>query len=442
MNYHLVGIKGSGMAGIAQILSDQGHYVQGSDTNNFVFTEERLKEKGILILGFNEVKYDTIDVVIVGHSFFPWHSEVEEAHKRSIPVIEYNEFLATWVNHSPSIAIAGSHGKTTTTGYVVKALQATKKITYLIGDGTAQAQPQSDYFVFEACEYRRHFLHYHPSIAVILNVDLDHTDYFESMEDYRSAFQQFISQVKNLIILNSDDPETQKINYPKGKTKTFGIHSNADLKADKIEIKKEGTFFHVSYHQQLLGTMMIPFFGEAMIYNALATILISLSSGQTWDETIFGMNQFSGTKRRYQETLSGDDVIIDDYAHHPSQIRAVIERVRLQFPSRILVAIYQPDRYSRLWSFVRDIANALDLADHAFILPFPVTAKNDTTHEFDATILSRFNPRIGLLGAAESWMTIEKLPSPVIFLFMSSKDMSEAKSHLMSLRNKLFDKDR
>ena len=182
MNIYMVGIKGSGMAGLAQILFDLGHNVKGSDSSNYVFTEEKLKEKGIEIESLDNMNYKDSDIIIIGNSFIGTYDFINKK------TISYQEALSYLNDKYYSIAVCGTHGKTTTTNMIKHVLSSTYDISYLVGDGQGKAYPNGNFFVYEACEHRRHFLSYNPDIIVCTNIDYDHVDYYKNKEEYKKAF--------------------------------------------------------------------------------------------------------------------------------------------------------------------------------------------------------------------------------------------------------------
>lgn len=194
--YHFIGIKGTGMSALAQILHDSGEAVQGSDLEKYFFTEEALREKNITILPFDENNITEGLTIIAGNAFNDDHEEIKKAKELGLEFYRYHEFLGEWLTRFMSVAVTGAHGKTSTTGLLAHALKQNIPTSFLIGDGTGCGHPKSEYFVFEACEYRRHFLAYKPDYAIMTNVDFDHPDYFRSIEDVFDAFQSMAMNVK------------------------------------------------------------------------------------------------------------------------------------------------------------------------------------------------------------------------------------------------------
>ena len=209
--YHFVGIKGSGMSALAQILHEMGYSVQGSDVEKYFFTQAALEKAGIKILPFQKDNISEGMIVIAGNAFPDTHEEIEQAKKLDIPVIRYHRFLGEFTKNFTSIAVTGSHGKTSTTGLLSHVLEGAQPTACLIGDGTGKGVKDAKYFVFEACEYRRHFLSYFPDYAIMTNIDFDHPDYFANIEDVFSAFQEMAIQVKKGIFAYGDDEYLQRI---------------------------------------------------------------------------------------------------------------------------------------------------------------------------------------------------------------------------------------
>lgn len=198
--YHFTGIKGTGMSSLAQILHDSGEKVQGSDVDKRFFTQDVLEAKNIEIMSFSEENITDGLTIIAGNAFGDDHEEIVAAREKGLPFYRYHEFLGEWLQKFTSIAVTGAHGKTSTTGLLAHVLTENYPTSFLIGDGTGKGHQDSQYFAFEACEYRRHFLAYEPDYAIMTNIDFDHPDYFSSVEDVFQAFQQMAKQVKKGII--------------------------------------------------------------------------------------------------------------------------------------------------------------------------------------------------------------------------------------------------
>ncbi|NEY21534.1 UDP-N-acetylmuramate--L-alanine ligase [Bacillus ginsengihumi] len=364
--YHFVGIKGSGMSALAQILHDIGYEVQGSDVEKYFFTQKPLDDAGIKILPFNRENIKPGLTVIAGNAFPDTHEEIQKAFKLGVPVIRYHKFLGDFANKFTSIAVTGAHGKTSTTGLLAHVMHAIKPTSYLIGDGTGVGVKDAEYFVFEACEYRRHFLSYFPDYAIMTNIDFDHPDYYANINDVFSAFQEIALQVKKGIIAYGDDEQLQKI-QAKVPVLFYGFEEGNDFQARNIVIDETGTKFDVFVRNTFYATFGIPTFGEHNVLNALGVIALCQYEGIDKEAVQEHLKTFHGVKRRFTEKKIGTQIVVDDYAHHPTEIKATIDSARKKYPNREIVAVFQPHTFSRTQAFLNEFAESLSLADRVFL---------------------------------------------------------------------------
>ncbi|MFA1820286.1 UDP-N-acetylmuramate--L-alanine ligase [Virgibacillus oceani] len=373
--YHFIGIKGTGMASLAQILRDSGEKVQGSDVEKRFFTQKALEEKGIPILPFSETNIQQDFTVIAGNAFADDHIEIKEARKQGVTFYRYHEFLGEWLKQYTSIAVTGAHGKTSTTGLLSHVLHEAFPISYLIGDGTGKGHMDSQYFVFEACEYRRHFLQYEPDYAIMTNIDFDHPDYFTSIEDVFDAFQSMADRVKKGIIACGDDEELQHI-QTKVPIVYYGFNATNDFQAQNVQETKDGTEFDVFVRNTYYDTFTLPMYGDHHILNALAVIAICHYENVSVDD-IKQLSTFKGVKRRFTEKKIDDQIVIDDYAHHPREITATIESARKKYPEKQIAAIFQPHTFTRTKTFLQEFADSLNEADHVYLCDIFGSARED-----------------------------------------------------------------
>ncbi len=364
--YHFVGIKGSGMSALAQILHDMNYNVQGSDIEKHFFTQVALEEAGIKILPFQKENIEPGMTVIAGNAFPDSHEEIQEALRLGLPVIRYHRFLGDFMKSFTSIAVTGAHGKTSTTGLLSHVLAGAKPTAFLIGDGTGKGDQKAEYFAFEACEYRRHFLSYHPDYCIMTNIDFDHPDYFASIEDVFSAFQEMSLQVKKGIFACGDDEMLQKI-QAKVPVLFYGFGEENDFQARNIVKSTEGTTFDVFVRNTFYNTFSIASYGDHNVLNALA--VIAVCHYEEIDAAIVQaqLTTFGGVKRRFTEKVIGRQVIIDDYAHHPTEIKATIEAARQKYPEREIISVFQPHTFTRTQTFLDDFAESLNMADQVYL---------------------------------------------------------------------------
>ncbi|ATX84591.1 MULTISPECIES: UDP-N-acetylmuramate--L-alanine ligase [Bacillus amyloliquefaciens group] len=364
--YHFVGIKGTGMSPLAQILHDTGYQVQGSDIEKQIFTQAALEKRNIPIYPFSADNIKPGLTVIAGNAFPDSHPEIAKALAEGIPVIRYHKFLAEYMKKYTSVAVTGAHGKTSTTGLLAHVMQQAKPTSFLIGDGTGRGNESSEYFVFEACEYRRHFLSYQPDYAIMTNIDFDHPDYFANIDDVFDAFQNMALQVNKGIIACGDDEYLPKIhaNVP---VVYYGTGEENDFQARNIVKNTEGTTFDVFVRNTFYDTFYIPAYGHHNVLNSLA--VIAICHYEEIDVNIIkrGLESFGGVKRRFNEKVIGSQVLIDDYAHHPTEIKVTIEAARQKYPEREIIAVFQPHTFTRTQSFLDEFAESLSAADRVYL---------------------------------------------------------------------------
>ncbi|MFM2575252.1 UDP-N-acetylmuramate--L-alanine ligase [Staphylococcus warneri] len=420
-HYHFVGIKGSGMSSLAQIMHDLGHEVQGSDIETYVFTEVALRNKGITILPFdaNNIKEDM--VIIQGNAFPDSHEEIVKAHQLKLDVIRYHDFLGHVINQYTSVAVTGAHGKTSTTGLLSHVMNGDKKTSFLIGDGTGMGLPGSDYFAFESCEYRRHFLSYDPDYAIMTNIDFDHPDYFKDVEDVFDAFQEMAHNVKKAIIAWGDDEYLRKLEADVP-IYYYGFNETDDVYAKNIQITEQGSQFDVYINGEFYGQFLSPQYGDHNILNTLAVVTISYLEKMNIDNIKEALETFGGVKRRFNETKVSNQVLVDDYAHHPREINATIETARKKYPQKEVIAVFQPHTFSRTQAFLEEFATSLSAADHVFLCEIFGSIRENTG---ELTIQDLINRIDGSALIDESGIDVlEKFDNAVI-LFMGAGDIQK-----------------
>ncbi|MGV0167119.1 UDP-N-acetylmuramate--L-alanine ligase [Furfurilactobacillus sp. WILCCON 0119] len=364
--YYFVGIKGSGMASLALILHDRGDHVEGSDIDQYTFTQRPLEQAGIKIYSFDPANIHEGLTIIAGNAFPDTHPEIVRAKELGLTVVRYHEFLGQLMGGYTSIGVAGAHGKTSTTGLLAHVLSGIAPTSYLIGDGTGKGTPNSRFFVFEADEYRRHFLAYHPDYAIMTNVDFDHPDYYKGIDDVFDAFQTYASQVGKAIFAWGDDPELRKLKADVP-VYYYGVNERDDVQARNIKRTTKGSNFDVYIHDEFVGNFEIQLFGEHNVLNSLAVIAVAHFEKVDMDDLRKELLSFKGVKRRFSERQVADMTIIDDYAHHPSEIKATIDAARQKYPDKQLIAVFQPHTFSRTIALMDDFAKSLNLADKVYL---------------------------------------------------------------------------
>lgn len=362
--YHFIGIKGAGMSALALMLHQMGHTVQGSDVDKYYFTQRGLEQAGIQIYPFDVKNLEGDKILIAGNAFRPDNNvEIAYADEHGLTYKRYHEFLGEFMRDFVSMGVAGAHGKTSTTGMLSHVLSNITDTSYLIGDGTGRGSAAAKYFVFESDEYERHFMPYHPEYSIITNIDFDHPDYFTSLEDVFNAFNDYAKQISKGLFIYGEDKELRRITS-EAPIYYYGFDKeNNDFVASNLLRSTTGSTFSVHYHGEDLGQFHIPTFGRHNIMNATAVIALLYIAGFDLNLVREHLKTFAGVKRRFTENVVNGTVIIDDFAHHPTEIIATLDAARQKYPSKEIVAIFQPHTFTRTIALLDEFADALNQAD-------------------------------------------------------------------------------
>jgi len=369
MKYYLAGIKGTGMSALALILNDLKFNVVGyDDASEHRFTEDKLTERGIKIYSGPNDELDENTIVVYSPALNPnKHPELIKARDMNLKMYEYQEMLAKLTKTFDTICVSGCHGKTTTTSMLSHIFDALGGCNYLIGDGRGQGARDSKKFILEACEYRRHFLAYDPEYVIITNIDVDHTDYFKDINDIISAYQEFANKASKMVIACGDDKYTHLMEV-NPQIYYYGLDDDNDIRAINVEYSNEGTVFDVEIEGEIYGHFNLPLFGKHMLLNSLAAIAVCYYERKEARSVAKILKTFKGAERRFKETFIGDNVIIDDYAHHPTEVKVTIKAARQKYPDKKIIAVFKAHTFSRVEEFADDFASALNLADKAYVM--------------------------------------------------------------------------
>jgi len=355
---HFIGIGGIGMSGIAELLINLGYSVSGSDLKDTAVTRRLAALGGHIYKGHRRENVEGADVVIYSSAVGLDNPEIIEAKDRYIPVIPRAEMLAELMRLKYGIAVAGAHGKTTTTSMIASILTSGNlDPTVIIGGrldiwgGSNAKLGQGDILVAEADESDGSFLALSPTISVVTNIDQEHMDYYEDMDAIRETFVNFINKIPfyGTAMLCLDNEEIQGI-IPRLKKKylTYGMNSQADLKANEIEKEKLGVSFEVVFHKQSLGRITVGLPGEHNVLNALAATAVGLELDLDIHVIREGLKSLGGLARRFQ--IKGEKkniIVLDDYGHHPTEILATLKTVKEGWPEKRVIVVFQPHRYTR-----------------------------------------------------------------------------------------------
>ncbi|MDR1551220.1 MAG: UDP-N-acetylmuramate--L-alanine ligase [Holosporaceae bacterium] len=448
---HFVGIGGIGMSGIADILINLGYKVRGSDLKENIMTT-RLIRKGVPVtIGHKAESVYGSSVVIVSSAVSPDNPEVVEARRLGIPVIKRAEMLAELMKMKFSIAVAGTHGKTTTTSMVAAVLDQANLDPTIINGGLINAYNSNarlgsgDWVVVEADESDGSFVKLASTIVVVTNIDFDHMDNFKDFSELSDLFIRFIENIPfyGAAVLCVDHPVVEEISHKimDRRVITYSLSSStADVSCENVFLSKHGAEFDILFSKDTVRRykltsdrwlrFSVNMFGLHNVQNTLAAVVTGLELGISEDDMRVALGSFMGVKRRFTTVAEINGVrIVDDYAHHPVEICAVLRAARSVCDGKIF-AVVQPHRYSRLKNFLSDFVKALELSDRVFIAPiYSAGEKNNGVDHFsllgllqqNRTVTASFISDISALGE----QVIEEVRSGDLIIFLGAGDITQ-----------------
>ncbi len=367
MKYYCIGIKGTGMSTLAQILSDLGNEVSGyDDAKGHKFTQDGLEERNIPIYYDGNHVLDKDTIVTYSVAFKEEHPEIQRVKKLGLTVKKYNEIMGDVINMFETIGVSGTHGKTTTSSLIRHFLEETIGCNYFIGAGDGYATKKNKYYVVESDEFNRHFTAYHPTYAIITNIEREHMECYKDLDDIRNTFEIFARQTKKLVVANGDNEEIRKINYAT-KVLFYGFNENNDVVIKNMNLTEKSSEFDLFINNELYGHFNIPLFGKHMVMDATAAIIVVKELGLKKDTIEKLLQTFHNAKRRFEEQRVGNSIIIDDYAHHPTEIKVTLEAVKQKYPNKRLVVVFAPNTYSRTKDFKNEFIDAFKVADKTYL---------------------------------------------------------------------------
>jgi UDP-N-acetylmuramate--alanine ligase len=374
---HFIGIGGYGMSAIAKVLLEMGYQVSGSDLVPQELTEKLIAKGAQVFIGHEAANVNGADLVVYSTALSKDNVEMVAAEELKIPIIHRSQMLARLMDERKGIAVAGAHGKTTTSSMIALVMEICgSDPTYIIGGeimnvGSNAKAGKGEYVVAEADESDGTFLQYHPTLAIVTNIEADHLENYNSnFENLKKAYAQFLSQVKaagKAIVCKDDEHIRDLLPHVKSEAITFGIDSlDADYIAEKITLGDRKVSFDVRYREQQLGRIELSVPGRHNVYNALATLISCLEAGLAFDKIAEAIKAFRGAKRRFQVLGEVNDIlVIDDYAHHPTEIQATISAAKAT--GKPMIAVFQPQRYTRTFYLFEQFSRAFGEADQVII---------------------------------------------------------------------------
>lgn len=421
MIYYFIGIKGSGMSSLAQIMHDLGYKVTGSDKPDHFFTEAGLIEKGIPFHEFNPDMITKDMIIVQGNAFNDEHPEVKKAHELDLKIFTYQEMIAEITNDTKLVAVCGCHGKTTTTT-MLKTVLEPFGVNYLIGDGTGYAKKGNEYFALEACEYKRHFLAYNPYYTIVTNIELDHTDYYKDLDDVMNAFNEFVSKTRKAVIMCGDDINNRRIKTDKP-VYYYGFNEDNDVVVKNVTHDENTTKADVYIKGELYDTYTFPFVGDHLLLNVLGVITVCYLENLPKDVVRKQVSIIEHAKRRFIEEKFRNNILIDDYAHHPTEVKVTIEAARKKYPDREIVALFKAHTRSRVQYFHKEFADALNLADKAFVLDIGEDRKELGYDGVSCMDIIKDLKNGEYISLEEVDKLLPYKDTNAVLLFMSSKDI-------------------
>ncbi|UKS27717.1 UDP-N-acetylmuramate--L-alanine ligase [Paenibacillus sp. HWE-109] len=450
---HFIGIGGYGMSAIAKVMLEMGYRISGSDLAQQELTEKLIAKGAQVFIGHEAGNVSGADLVVYSTALSKDNVEMQAAEELNIPVIHRSQMLARLMNERKGIAIAGAHGKTTTSSMIALVMEICGlDPTYIIGGeimnvGSNAKAGKGEFVVAEADESDGTFLQYHPTLALVNNIEADHLEnYNGDFENLKKAYKQFLSQVRpggKAIVCQDDTFLQEMIPDIQSEVISYGIDQEADYVAKDITLGDRKVTFTVDFRGTSLGQVSLSVPGKHNVYNALATLITCLEAGLPFDKIADAIQEFRGAKRRFQVLGEVENMlVIDDYAHHPTEIQATISAAKAT--GKRIIAVFQPQRYTRTYYLFEQFSRSFDEADEVIITDIYSPAGEQRIEGVDSVklvelIRSNSNPNVRHIATREEVLAdlIERVQPGDLVLTMGAGDIWKAADGLAkSLRKK------
>jgi UDP-N-acetylmuramate--L-alanine ligase len=422
MKYYCIGIKGSGMSTLAQILYDLGNSVSGYDDHKgYKFTQKGIDDRNIKIYYGHDHDIDKDTIVTYSVAFKPDHPEMIRVRELGLTVKPYSEIMGDVIDMFESIGVSGTHGKTTTSSIIRHILEHSVGCNYFIGAGDGHATKDNKYFVVESDEFNKHFLHYKPTYSIITYIEEEHMECYKDLNDIKESFTKFANQTKDLVIANGDLENIRSLKIDK--TLYYGFNDNNDIVIKDAITTDKGSMFKLYDGDKLIGEFFIPLYGMHNVMNATAAILMAIYLKIDINKIKEALETFVNAARRFVLIEEKKNVIIDDYAHHPTEIKATLKAARNKYKDKKIIAIFKPNVYSRFVNFKDQYIEAFNEADYTYLTKVESNRERYEDYVgYDSNIITDVCSNCSLLN--EKDMSVLKEYKDVCFVVMSCADVA------------------
>ena len=410
------------MSTLAQILYDLGNSVSGYDDHKgYKFTQKGIDDRNIKIYYGHDHDIDKDTIVTYSVAFKPDHPEMIRVKELGLTVKPYSEIMGDVIDMFESIGVSGTHGKTTTSSIIRHILEHSVGCNYFIGAGDGHATKDNKYFVVESDEFNKHFLHYKPTYSIITYIEEEHMECYRDLDDIKESFTKFANQTKDLVIANGDLENIRSLKIDK--TLYYGFNDNNDIVIKDAITTDKGSMFKLYDGDKLIGEFFIPLYGMHNVMNATAAILMAIYLKIDINKIKEALETFVNAARRFVLIEEKKNVIIDDYAHHPTEIKATLKAARNKYKDKKIIAIFKPNVYSRFVNFKDQYIEAFNEADYTYLTKVESNRERYEDYVgYDSNIITDVCSNCSLLD--EKDMSVLKEYKDVCFVVMSCADVA------------------
>jgi len=410
------------MSTLAQILYDLGNSVSGYDDHKgYKFTQKGIDDRNIKIYYGHDHDIDKDTIVTYSVAFKPDHPEMIRVKELGLTVKPYSEIMGDVIDMFESIGVSGTHGKTTTSSIIRHILEHSVGCNYFIGAGDGHATKDNKYFVVESDEFNKHFLHYKPTYSIITYIEEEHMECYRDLDDIKESFTKFANQTKDLVIANGDLENIRSLKIDK--TLYYGFNDNNDIVIKDAITTDKGSIFKLYDGDKLIGEFFIPLYGMHNVMNATAAILMAIYLKIDINKIKEALETFVNAARRFVLIEEKKNVIIDDYAHHPTEIKATLKAARNKYKDKKIIAIFKPNVYSRFVNFKDQYIEAFNEADYTYLTKVESNRERYEDYVgYDSNIITDVCSNCSLLN--EKDMSVLKEYKDVCFVVMSCADVA------------------